>query len=150
MVEPEIIVEPIRILGRERRKSGNYRGLEFKPSLEDRMIVWQMIACGESQEAVAKFFEISHDTFTKHFRYEIDNAKTATNGAVGSKCLQSALDGNVSNMQFWLSRRAGWTETKELNLTETKVLKVDLDKRAVLLLAQAIESETGDDEIIDA
>lgn len=89
----------------------------FDPGFEQAKQVEQMTALGLSVQDIASTLRIEPKLLEKYYKYELNTAAQRINQAVAKVALQSALGGNTDMVKFWLKSRAGWKETKEVQMT---------------------------------
>lgn len=107
-------------------------GVPHKPNDETRAQVSALVSFGNTQEEIAKFFEISVDTLVKHYRKELDTAVLVANAKVARCLFSKAIDqDDLSAQIFWLKTRARWRETDK-NIEEEKIDKRITEEIAAL------------------
>lgn len=80
---------------------------------------------GISQDQICEVLRISKPTLNKHYRDELDTAYSKANAKVVQTAFQLATSGKSAAMtMFWLKTRMGWTEKRELAITENRSDKV--------------------------
>ncbi len=89
----------------------------FDPGFEQAKQVEQMTALGLSVQDIAATLRIEPKLLEKYYKYEIETSAQRINQAVAKVALQSALGGDTDMVRFWLKTRAGWKETKEVQMT---------------------------------
>ena len=73
----------------------------------------------------------SHETFYKNkrdsieFSDAIEKGRASGHAAIANKLYESALSGNVSAMQYYLARRAGWSEKHEVEHDTSKPVVIN-------------------------
>jgi len=93
------------------------RGIQFKPTEADRLLVHRLAMAGRTQNIIADCLNITDDTLRKHFRYELTVAREELHGKA-VQCLSDAIeDGSVDAAKYVLSRSAGWTEKQAIDHT---------------------------------
>jgi len=90
----------------------------FDPGPEQAKQVEQMAALGASTLDISAILRIEEKLLKKYYAYELETATSRINNAVGKVALQMALSGAMPDMtKFWLKARAGWKETKAVELS---------------------------------
>ena len=87
----------------------------YKPTEASRKQVEAMAAYGIPQIEICKVLEISINTLTKYYRYELDTGGTRATAKVAENLYKKATgDGSnaVTAAIFWLKTKAGWKETQ--------------------------------------
>jgi hypothetical protein len=79
----------------------------------------------------------------KYYKYEIETSAQRINQAVAKVALQSALGGDTDMVKFWLKTRAGWKETKEVQMTGANGGPIQFQEVKANFLA-SIEAEITD------
>jgi len=69
---------------------------EFKPTRPQRTIVCRMLACGDSQETVARAIGVSVPTLRKHFASELDTGAARVRRWAVAKLFAGAAKGNAA------------------------------------------------------
>ena len=119
----------------------------FNPGPEQADQVEKLTALGLSSEDIAATLRIEPKLLKTYYKYELDTADKRTNAAVAKVALQLALSGAAPDMtKFWLKTRAGWKETKEVQLTGQGGGPVQFQEVKQRML-EAIEAEIIDVEI---
>jgi hypothetical protein len=83
-------------------------------SEENKRQVERMAAVGITQEQIAAVIGISQDTLVKYYGDTIRTAAIKANANVGGKLYQTAMNGNVTAMIFWMKTRGGWREVQHI------------------------------------
>ena len=115
----------------------------FDPGFAQATQVEQMIALGASTTDVAAILRIEPKLLEKYYAYEIETAQSRINQRVAKIALQSALSGDTDMVKFWLSRRAGWKETKVNEVTGANGGPIEF-KEVKQKFLEAIEAEITD------
>ncbi len=107
---------------------------EHKPNEKDRAMVEKMASFGIPQEDIAQVLGIESKTLRKHYRHELDTAKTLKTLKVAQSLFDQATGagpGAVTAAIFWLKTQAGWREKQEVELQgDLNVVALpELDKR---------------------
>ena len=90
----------------------------FDPGPEQARQVEQMTALGASTADISAILRIEKKLLEKYYKYEIQTASARINNNVAKVALQQALCGALpQSTQFWLKTRAGWKETKTVEMT---------------------------------
>ena len=90
----------------------------FDPGPDQAQQVEQMSALGMSTTDIAAVLRIEPKLLEKYYKYELDTSSSRINNQVAKIALQMALSGASADMtKFWLKTRAGWKETKEVQMT---------------------------------
>jgi hypothetical protein len=91
---------------------------------ENAQRVEQLCAYGMDHVTIAKIFGISHDTLTKYYRDELDVGKAKVVEQVANSLKQNALNGDTQAQKFFLSSRAGWSESSQQKVDASVTLAV--------------------------
>src|SRR5262245_38070456 len=106
------------IKGPEERKRGNQ---PYKPTAENRHAVQLMTAAGLTQESIARSMKISVDTLARYYGYELDTGRDDAIAQVAGSLFRKAISDDhpqaASAAMFWLKTRAGWRETRGLDVS---------------------------------
>ncbi|WP_132254723.1 hypothetical protein [Methylobacterium segetis] len=88
---------------------------DFRPTVEQRIVVEQMVFCGESQVVIARAIGIKDDTLRKHFADELENGHANRRKEVIGLLFREAQAGNVSAIKRLdeIGRDAGAAEAVE-------------------------------------
>jgi hypothetical protein len=90
----------------------------FDPGPEQAQQVEKLTSLGLSVADISATLRIEPKLLKKFYMYELETADKRTNAAVAKVALQLALSGAAPDMtKFWLKTRAGWKETKEVQMT---------------------------------
>jgi|TARA_B110000285_G_scaffold227706_1_gene289445 hypothetical protein len=91
----------------------------FKPTAEQRKVVYQMSSVGTPQEQIAQIINSGIDvkTLRKYFRQELNTASTIANAAVGGVLYDKAMSGDTTAMIWWTKARNRWSEKTETELS---------------------------------
>jgi len=90
----------------------------FEPGPDQARQVEQMSALGMSPGDIAGVLRIESKLLEHYYKYELDTSSARVNNKVAKVALAMALSGSEPDMtKFWLKTRAGWTETKKVELT---------------------------------
>lgn len=84
----------------------------YKPDDKTRGIVEMLVACGVTQEEIAKLIGISSDTLQKYYRKELDLGKPKANAKIARRLFEKAAEGDNACMFFWLKTQARWKEAQ--------------------------------------
>jgi hypothetical protein len=124
--------------------SANIKGSPgFDPGFEQAKQVEQMTALGLSVQDIAATLRIEPKLLEKYYKYEIETSAQRINQAVAKVALQSALGGDTDMVKFWLKTRAGWKETKEVQMTGANGGPIQFQEVKANFLA-SIEAEITD------
>jgi len=115
----------------------------FDPGFDQAKQVEQMTALGLSVQDIAATLRIEIKLLEKYYKYEIETAAGRINQAVAKIALQTALGGNTDMVKFWLKTRAGWKETKEVQMTGANGGPIQFQEVKAKFL-EAIEAEITD------
>lgn len=101
----------------------------FRPTQAERKQVSQMAAAGITHAQIAQCVRdgIAKSTLELHFRDELTTALAKANATVAGKLYNTAMEGNVTAMIFWLKTRAKWEEKAQQHEHTGKV-KIELVK----------------------
>jgi hypothetical protein len=129
-------------------KSADVKGSPgFEPGPEQAQQVEQMAALGMSAREIGAVLRIETKLLEKFYGYEIETSSARINNAVAKIALQMALSGALPEMtKFWLKTRAGWKETKEVQMTGAGGGPIQFSEVKQRLIDQ-IEGEIIDIEI---
>lgn len=75
------------------------------------------IACGFTQEQVARRLSIDSKTLRKHYREELDHGADDVSMEIASNLVRLALNGDKTAIIFYLKTRLGWKENTNLSVT---------------------------------
>lgn len=93
---------------------------------------------GNTEENIAKYLGISHDTLRRHYAKVLDTAVIDANAAVATSLFKKAtVSDDVSAQIFWLKTRARWRTADEKKILETndqlkeevRALRAKLDEK---------------------
>lgn len=100
-------------------RNANLKGSPgFDPGPDQARQVEQMVALGASPTDIAAILRIEEKLLKHYYAYELDTGANRINNEVAKVALGMALSGAVPDMtKFWLKTRAGWKETKAVELT---------------------------------
>jgi len=121
----------------------------FDPGPEQALQVEQMSALGMSPMDISSVLRIEPKLLEKFYKYELETATSRINHSVAKVALQMALSGTTPDMtKFWLKTRAGWKETKAVELTGQGGGPIEFQeiKRRMI---ESIEAEVIDVEYTD-
>lgn len=88
-----------------------------KPPLDEKLI-YQMASMGVGLLDIARYFGVTPEYLKRKYGYEIEAGRITANVTIANKLYETALDGHVSAMIFWLKARAGWRETAGAEVSE--------------------------------
>ena len=89
----------------------------FSPSKDNYQLVEALVIAGVQHKLISNILKISEPTLRKHFKKQLQTAKSRANALVAQSLFQKARDGNVVAQIFWLKTQAGWKESNALELT---------------------------------
>lgn len=92
----------------------------WQPTDDQRKMAEQLAAVGITHQQIAAVLGISHDTLTRKMGAELEIARAKANASVAKSLYQSAMDGVVPSMIFWLKCRAGWREQQPTESADTQ------------------------------
>lgn len=129
-------------------KSADVKGSPgFEPGPEQALQVEQLTALGMSSKEIGAVLRIETKLLEKFYAYEIETSLSRINNSVAKVALQMALCGALPDMtKFWLKTRAGWKETKEVQMTGAGGGPIQFSEVKQRLIDQ-IEGEITDIEI---
>lgn len=113
------------------------------PTKEQRSLVSALVAYGAGRKSIAQILEISEDAMMAHYRHELETGDVRANMKVAERLFQSAMDGNVVAMTFWLRCRAGWRDVAKLEIEDIS----RLSDSELLARAKGIVDITDMDEV---
>jgi len=102
---------------------------EHIPTPELRQRVCDLVMSGAPKYIIAEIIGIDDDTLGKHYKTELNTAKTIAVERIGKTVYQQALEGNEKSQALYLKTQGashGWVEKQviETNTTDdTKELK---------------------------
>jgi NAD(P)-dependent dehydrogenase (short-subunit alcohol dehydrogenase family) len=85
------------------------------PTDAQRQLVQLHATVGTTQAVIADILEIDLKTLRKHYRAELDQAKSKANATIGGALFNKAKGGDTAAMIFWMKTQAGWREKLDLN-----------------------------------
>ena len=92
--------------------------MRTKPSHEptdaQRQLVQLHTTVGTTQAVIADILGIDLKTLRKHYRAELDQAKSKANATIGGALFNKAKGGDTAAMIFWMKTQAGWRERQEI------------------------------------
>ncbi len=106
-----------------------------KVSDDFKLQITALKSFGITNEEIAKYLGISHDTLTKFYQHELITSRVTANVEMAKSLYKKGIDGDVTAMIFWLKTQARWrTEDSkvladsndDLN-REMKALRAKLD-----------------------
>ena len=90
----------------------------YEPSEEQRRLVKQWAAFGQTQEMTARKLGIDLKTLRKHFRDELDLGGAEATAAVAGALFKKATQKDDTTAQiFWMKTRGGWSEKQKHEVT---------------------------------
>ena len=89
----------------------------FSPSKDNYQLVEALVIAGVQHKLISNILKISEPTLRKHFKKQLQTAKSRANALVAQSLLQKARDGNVVAQIFWLKTQAGGKESNSIELT---------------------------------
>ena len=93
------------------------QGTLFEPTDEQRRTVRALSGYGVPHDGIAIHLSIDPKTLRKHFGDELDRGSVEATAKVAQTLFQLAtVDKNVAAVIFWMKARAGWRETKNINV----------------------------------
>lgn len=99
--------------------NANMRGSPgFDPGPDQAKQVEQMAALGMTSGDIAGILCIEQKLLEHYYKYELETAASRINQHVAKVALSMALSGADPEMtKFWLKTRAGWNETKKVEVS---------------------------------
>jgi hypothetical protein len=97
------------------------------PELKQR--VCDLVMSGAPQYIIAEIIGIDEDTLKKHYKRELNTAKTEAIERIGKTVYQQALEGNEKSQALYLKTQGashGWVEkqiVENVNSEDTQALK---------------------------
>jgi len=85
------------------------------PTDAQRQLVQLHATVGTTQDVIADILGIDKKTLRKHYRAELDQAKSKANATIGGALFNKAKAGDTTAMIFWMKTRAGWREKQDVN-----------------------------------
>lgn len=93
-------------------------GVEHVPTEASRQLVESLVACGTTEDMIARLVRMDPKTLRKHYREELDLGTARANFTIAGKLFEAATKlGSVAAMIFWLKARAKWSERVDFNAT---------------------------------
>ena len=92
-------------------------GKHIHPNDSARSQVLALKSFGNTNEEIATYLGIGHETLTKHYKHELDMARVKANAEVAAKLYKKAVkDEDLTAIIFWLKTQARWRteDTKSL------------------------------------
>ena len=89
------------------------------PTDAQRQLVQLHATVGTTQAVIADILEIDLKTLRKHYRAELDQAKSKANATIGGALFNKAKGGDTAAMIFWMKTQAGWREKQEIDHTSS-------------------------------
>lgn len=89
-----------------------------QPDDKSRKQVSLMAGIGLTHDQISKVMQISDETLRKHYKKELETAKSVLNAQVASNLFRIATSsekGAVAAAIFWMKTRAGWKETIDIS-----------------------------------
>lgn len=89
---------------------------------------------GHTDEEIAGYLKISHDTLRRHYSYELENATIDANAQVAKGLFHKATKGDDLSAQiFWLKTRARWktADSEDTKKTLSAVEAMLLGKKII-------------------
>ena len=142
------LVEGARPIIRDNEKDGSpgFQASEFQAKQ-----VAELLALGMDIEKISKVLMVKPALLQFYYANEFDTAEALVNAKVARVALDMALSGRNPEMtQFWLRSRAGWMETKRLELTGADGGPVEITQAREGLMKTVIEHEDFEEEAVDA
>jgi hypothetical protein len=115
-------------------------------------LVIQFAKVGQPQENIARYLNITAKTLRANYRHELDTAKSEAVVAVGGKLYETAMDGNVTAMMFYLKAQGGWNDKPDQTVNvnhKTDLPSLMAQGRQRALEASIIEMEPIEVEEVD-
>jgi hypothetical protein len=106
------------------------QGIEHNPTDESRKLARTLSAVGITHEDIAGKIEISSDTLVKYYKKELADGRIDANAQIAKGLFEQAKNGNTSAAIFWLKTRAGWKETKEVEIVDKTTERKFIIERA--------------------
>jgi len=85
------------------------------PTDAQRQLVQLHATVGTTQDVIADILGIDKKTLRKHYRAELDQAKSKANATIGGALFNKAKGGDTAAMIFWMKTQAGWREKHDVN-----------------------------------
>lgn len=149
ITESAFLPEWSKDISEELIRNANLKGSPgFDPGEVQAKQVEQMTALGCSEFDIAATLRIEPRLLKKYYQYELETASTRINERVAKVALQSALGGNNDMVKFWLRTRAGWKETKEVQMTGANGGPIQFQEVKSKFL-DAIEAEITDVDYLE-
>jgi predicted transcriptional regulator len=80
------------------------------PTDQTRAEVSALKSFGNKDEDIASYLGICADTLVKYYKQELSVAAIKANAVIAKRLYQTAKEGDVKAMMFWLKTRARWRE----------------------------------------
>jgi len=92
---------------------------EHVATAERRALVTILVASGCDPKPLAKRFGLTMAKFEQLYAEELEYGTLDATAAVSKALFEAAtLEGNVQAMVFWLKARAGWRDTKHIEVSD--------------------------------
>lgn len=125
---PRVKIDPDKKHPDYKEKNGKHRGYKstgphdrrhqngdrrrFEPQAWQREMAQKLAGIGLPQQHIAKLLEIDLLTLRKYMQHELDLGIAQVQSLYLNKAFELIMGGNVSMLQFYLSRKMGWVEPK--------------------------------------
>lgn len=86
-------------------------GVPHVPTPESRLRICKYVAFGMPRESIMALERLDDNTLHRHYQHEMAVGAEYITFLIANSLMQQALAGNTSAAQYYLSRRAKWTET---------------------------------------
>lgn len=113
---------------------------KYVPTDKSRIEVTALKSCGITNDLIAQYLGISHDTLERHYRHELSTAQIKANTEMAMTLYKKGLNGDVTAMIFWLKTRAKW------RTEDAKILDSNEDiKKEIIALREKLDAENKKD-----
>lgn len=93
---------------------------------EAKQRVWDLVMSGTPQTIIAEIMGICMETLKKHYRYQLDNAKSEAIERIAKTVYSQAVCGNEKSQALYLKTQGashGWVEKQVIETTATDDIK---------------------------
>jgi len=103
----------------------------IKITVADIKKIGSLAGRGLMDKEIMSIMGWSHDFFYKkkreltEFNDAIEKGRASGHAQIANKLFESAMSGNVSAMQYYLARRAGWSEKHEVEHDTAKPVVIN-------------------------
>jgi len=139
------------------KTAGKQAGGSYEPTEKDRKTVLSLASHGTKQCEIAAVLGIDPKTLRKHFRDELDTARTRANGRVADCLYLRATDmrsakqggdprGQVTAAIWWTKAQMGWSERSRTEITGADGGPVQVQRTPMVFLPAKLTDSKPDGE----